>query len=761
MLTYLFQVSLCWAVFYLLYAGLLSRTTFFQWNRGYLLSTLVLGALLPLAAWLGPVMEPGHPIGLAQYKLQAIAVPVHELEVLVTPEGNTAARPWMGQALFWAYATGALLVLGKLAVGLGQIWSCYRRGVKKAFPGYTLVEDPKTAAPFSFFRLLFWNPALPFAPEDRERVLQHELAHIRGWHSADILLLGITGAVFWWHPLFYCYDRALRTVHEYLADEAVLAHHPKKAYGHLLLRQAQSGQVLALANHFSHTQLKKRILMMTRKKSPRLQLLNYLLLLPIGAALLLAFTPPSGVDREEGPLPVFSGCGAAAPEAQQACSQKKMMEFIQQHLQYPEAAKKGGHEGKVIVQFTVNKAGQAEGIKVVKSAGYGMDEAAVAVVGQMPSWQPATAADGSPIAAQMTIPFSFRLAPAASSEEVFKVVEEMPVLSSCREQESQQAQLNCSYESLAAFVSSNLQYPEIDAEGTVVIGMVVSTTGEIESIGIKRGVHPALDQEALRVGKLIQAETSWIPGRQRGRTVKVDLILPIRFKGTAEGAATDMPVPALGGVQKPRLAGCESLADAQARQACADRKLLELVYQQVKYPKPAIEDGAQGTTVLKLSIGLDGKISAYELARGIHPAIDEAVLQVGKILQEETTWIPGQQGGKAVAANLMLPVKFKLPEEGQAAEEAGLEAPQPIKIQGFSASPNPAQEEVRVKFQAKEGPLAIRLMDAVGKVLYEAGYPGFDGIFDQVLDLRGLPRGILFLHISQDEGQSVQQIVVQ
>ncbi|MCB0386552.1 MAG: hypothetical protein KDD43_14260, partial [Bdellovibrionales bacterium] len=47
MLTYLLQVSLCWLIFYLLYYFWLSRETFFDLNRWYLLGTLFLGLVIP------------------------------------------------------------------------------------------------------------------------------------------------------------------------------------------------------------------------------------------------------------------------------------------------------------------------------------------------------------------------------------------------------------------------------------------------------------------------------------------------------------------------------------------------------------------------------------------------------------------------------------------------------------------------------------------------------------------------------------------
>jgi TonB family protein len=80
------------------------------------------------------------------------------------------------------------------------------------------------------------------------------------------------------------------------------------------------------------------------------------------------------------------------------------------------------------------------------------------------------------------------------------------------------------------FLSSNLRYPDkarIDgAEGTIFITFVVEKDGRITGIKLLRGVSPELDNEALRVVKMMPA---WIPGKQRGETVRVQYNIPIRF----------------------------------------------------------------------------------------------------------------------------------------------------------------------------------------------------------------------------------------
>ncbi len=84
---------------------------------------------------------------------------------------------------------------------------------------------------------------------------------------------------------------------------------------------------------------------------------------------------------------------------------------------------------------------------------------------------------------------------------------------------------------LFRFLGQNMRYPDYarkkNVEGTVYIGFVVDKEGKIVNIKVKRGVHPSIDEEALRVVKKMP---NWIPGKEDGELVRVSYTLPIKFK---------------------------------------------------------------------------------------------------------------------------------------------------------------------------------------------------------------------------------------
>ena len=86
-------------------------------------------------------------------------------------------------------------------------------------------------------------------------------------------------------------------------------------------------------------------------------------------------------------------------------------------------------------------------------------------------------------------------------------------------------------DSLTAFFKANLKYPrsarENSISGKVVYEAVVETDGSLSEIKIKTAVSPKLDEEALRLIKLLP---KFSPGKQKGKLVRVMITLPVDFK---------------------------------------------------------------------------------------------------------------------------------------------------------------------------------------------------------------------------------------
>lgn len=104
------------------------------------------------------------------------------------------------------------------------------------------------------------------------------------------------------------------------------------------------------------------------------------------------------------------------------------------------------------------------------------------------------------------------------ADEVFTIVEQQP---------EYPGGMGAFYE----FVTKKLKYPSqarrMGIEGKVFVQFVVDKSGNITEVMAVRGIGAGCDEEAVRV---IKDSPQWKPGKQRGKSVKVRMILPITFK---------------------------------------------------------------------------------------------------------------------------------------------------------------------------------------------------------------------------------------
>ena len=85
-----------------------------------------------------------------------------------------------------------------------------------------------------------------------------------------------------------------------------------------------------------------------------------------------------------------------------------LMTYLQQNVKYPESAEEKKEEGRVVVQFVIEKNGQLGDIKIDTSVSPALDEEALRVVKAMPNWTPGMH-EGKLVRVRFNLPVSFRL----------------------------------------------------------------------------------------------------------------------------------------------------------------------------------------------------------------------------------------------------------------------------------------------------------------------------------------------------------------
>ncbi len=84
------------------------------------------------------------------------------------------------------------------------------------------------------------------------------------------------------------------------------------------------------------------------------------------------------------------------------------------------------------------------------------------------------------------------------------------------------------------------------------------------------------------------------------------------------------------------------------------------VYQYLKYPSYAVENGIHGRVLVDFIIDETGKVTDVRVSRGVHTSLDEEALRV---VSASPKWRPGRHQGKKVRVALTVAVDFKLQKD--------------------------------------------------------------------------------------------------
>ncbi|HHS95646.1 MAG TPA: energy transducer TonB [Phaeodactylibacter sp.] len=125
--------------------------------------------------------------------------------------------------------------------------------------------------------------------------------------------------------------------------------------------------------------------------------------------------------------------------------------------------------------------------------------------------------------------------PEPEVEEIFTVVEDMPRFPGCEDKTDKAERTKCAQEKMLQFIYKHIKYPPIarenGIEGTTVIRFYVDKDGTVKEPQVLKDIGAGCGAEAMRVVNLMNKKGKrWIPGKQRGKPVKVYFNLPVRFR---------------------------------------------------------------------------------------------------------------------------------------------------------------------------------------------------------------------------------------
>ena len=443
---YILKSSVCLVLFYLFFRLLLSKETFHRFNRMALLGVLFFSLLIPCIE-----VTTRH-----QVEVQQAVLSIEQLllmaELEATPANvgavqETPAISWV-QIVLLVYLAGILFLACRNIYSLICLFRLIHSGKhEKLEKGVTLVVHNQEIAPFSWMKYIVISRK--DLEENGREILIHEMAHIHHRHSVDLLVADICIFFQWFNPGAWLLKQELQNIHEYEADETVINEGVNaKEYQLLLIKKAVGTRLYSMANSFNHSKLKKRITMMLKEKSSPWARLKYLYVLPVAAIAVTTFARPEVSDKVEEissvkvndlaaivetkvvesvgdttkpadvkyvptevrkqlkgtpvfelveEMPEFPGGGMSA-----------LMGYLKDNMRYPASAKEKGTQGRVTVQFVVDKDGSIKEPKLLRSVDKDMDAEALRLISNMPKWKPGRQ-KGQPVAVKYTVPVMFSL----------------------------------------------------------------------------------------------------------------------------------------------------------------------------------------------------------------------------------------------------------------------------------------------------------------------------------------------------------------
>lgn len=444
---YLMLVNIYLLLFYGFYVLLLSRETFFQLNRIYLVAAALLSFFIPLiqSDWVKNLFITQK----VQYGIYSSPVMIYRFK----PIQDTHVT--MGQVLMVIYLCGIIFLATRF------IWQLF--ALKR------IIDQPEPATAYSFFKKI----RLADDATNNKVIAAHEAVHASQWHSADVLLIETVMIINWFNPVVYLYRFAIKHIHEFIADRQVLKTGTAKAdYALLLLSQTFNAPAHQLVNpFFNKSLLKQRIMMLQKNNSQKVALVKYGLSAPLFVLMLILSSATVNnsktvhfINKKAEQVflahATFNGEVKFPGNTENKTEVKNAIllidtvrkkggrvytaveqvpefpgglnafgEFLGKNIKYPAVARKKGIQGRVLISFIVEKDGSLTNLHVVHRIGGGCDEESIRVLALSPNWKPGIE-NGKPVRVAYSVPIAFTLEDGKSTENKTGAVKETPTNSS-------------------------------------------------------------------------------------------------------------------------------------------------------------------------------------------------------------------------------------------------------------------------------------------------------------------------------------------
>ena len=644
---HLLPVTATVAVLWLVYRLLFRDSNRLNFNRFFLLASLLIALAMPLLGLLSGREVP-QMATLKQNMFNGMMLN----EVIVTPDGQpvlpevsvtttaTPSRFSLWQVIGGIYLIGVGVMTLLFLFKLGKLVVLIIRSPKRKMSTCTAVFTGREQGSFSFFRYAFF-PNENVDPD----IMRHEMSHIEHHHSWDILFAEVMMILQWFNPFIYLYKKELQSLHEYQADRDVVATGvDKKNYMMLILQQCTAVDFSGMSNNFSLILTKKRIKMITRNEKAKGLWWRLLATLPVLAVLLIANTKVTAQDAstklsnqtidkpitvEMGQFEIFDDDGAPMQlrDTVYYADDGSYVKFETSDSFQPES----GEPCKKVTVTSYDADGTLRNNFFICETEKRGDTVRYSI---------------EPFSISGSL-FETLLDVATSKEDtVYQIVEQMP-------------QYTGGEEAMMKYVAENIKYPQAAKDkniaGRVFVSFVIEKDGSVSNVKVVRGIGGGCDEEAARV---IKGMPKWEPGMQKGKPVRVNYMMPIFFKlDDGQPAKPEKKKEASKPNMTPDKNGVYQICEQMPEFPGGEKALMDYVSKNVVYPQEAQNKGISGRVFVSFIVEKDGSVSNVKVQRGIGGGCDEEAVRV---ISAMPNWKPGKMKGEPVRVSYMMPITYKL-----------------------------------------------------------------------------------------------------
>jgi TonB family protein len=338
----------------------------------------------------------------------------------ITPAADMSI--WNDDLLIWAYAAISGFFLFKFVSSVLYLICLERKSSYEQFNDLNIRKVRNIKGSFTFFNWIFLSDEIDKNQQDYDVILKHEKAHVSLGHTYDLMFFEFFKICFWWLPTVWYILKEIKKIHEYQADAYTLKSYSVDQYSSILISSTLKSNGLNLTCSFHDSLILKRLIAMkqeAKKVSPwKLGVLSVLC-----ASLFTVFACTE--EKKDGATPDYrsdeskmkkDGLSPAEEQPEFEGGMDAFYRHVANEMNYPLQARQMGIEGRVDVQFIVEKDGSLSDVKVSKGIGAGCDSEAVRVVQNAPSFKPGTQR-GKPVRVRMVMPIIFRLSKGETNED--------------------------------------------------------------------------------------------------------------------------------------------------------------------------------------------------------------------------------------------------------------------------------------------------------------------------------------------------------